>query len=760
MRLRVMVMLVAIAAVVLMVSPTVAVADVTTHTIVPTVIGAGTISPDTTQSVGYGSDCDTFTITPDAGHEVVAVLVDYVSQGPISSYKFTNVTADHTIVVIIGLSSYPIVPTAGANGSISPSTTQTVTYGSDSSTFTVTPDSHYQIADVLVDGSSIGTSNSVIFRSVSASHTIAASFTSTYTIVPSASANGTISPNTTQSVAWGSNSATFTVTTTTAGYHIADVLVDGSSIGASSQVIFRSVSANHTIAASFANTYTIVPSAGAHGSISPSSTQVVTGGSDSATFTITPDLHYHIADVLVDGGSIGASSEVIFRSVSATHTIAASFAIDTREIVPTAGAHGSITPNTTQTVNYGSDSTTFSIEPSSTYHIADVLVDGDSIGASSSVVFRSVTASHTIAASFADTFTIVPSASANASISPGTTQTVTYGSASATFTITTSTVGYHIADVLVDGESIGASTSVVFTNVQANHTIAASSAINTYTVVPSAGAHGSISPSSTQIIDYGSDCPTFTIAADPGYHVATVTVDGSSVGASTSVVFTSVTATHTVAAAFAVNSASVFGTAHFVGLSGTSITTNYHQSVTVEATMTETSGTPISGVAVRLQTSSDGVTYADAAAASELASGTYSATVTPEARTYYRLVFAGDSDWAASESSAVLVTPRVSLSTPSSNSSISHTKWLSVTGTLRPAHASSSRTVKLVIKRYRSGAYRSYTSKWTKVSNKGSYSRYSASVKLPRGTYRIYAVAPADSLHAYTTSGYKRVVSR
>ena len=47
--------------------------------------------------------------------------------------------------------------------------------------------------------------------------------------------------------------------------------------------------------------------------------------------------------------------------------------------------------------------------------------------------------------------------------------------------------------MLVDGGSVGAVTSYTFTNVTANHTIAASFAINTYTITATAGANGSIS---------------------------------------------------------------------------------------------------------------------------------------------------------------------------------------------------------------------------------------------------------------------------
>ena len=63
-------------------------------------------------------------------------------------------------------------------------------------------------------------------------------------------------------------------------------------------------------------------------------------------------------------------------------------------------------------------------------------------------------------------------------IAPAGVTTVNYGG-SQSYTITPD-AGYHIADVLVDGSSVGAVTSYNFTNVTANHTISASFAINDY----------------------------------------------------------------------------------------------------------------------------------------------------------------------------------------------------------------------------------------------------------------------------------------
>ncbi len=72
-------------------------------------------------------------------------------------------------------------------------------------------------------------------------------------------------------------------------------------------------------------TFTITPTAGPNGVVAPGSEQVVPKGSDSITFTITPDNGYHVADVLVDGVSIGAATSHVFTDVAANHTLAATF---------------------------------------------------------------------------------------------------------------------------------------------------------------------------------------------------------------------------------------------------------------------------------------------------------------------------------------------------------------------------------------------------------------------------------------------------
>ena len=73
-----------------------------------------------------------------------------------------------------GVSSYTVTPTAGANGSISPSTAQIVNHG-ESTSFTITPDDLYDIAGVSgCDGALSG--NTYTTGTITSDCTVAASF--------------------------------------------------------------------------------------------------------------------------------------------------------------------------------------------------------------------------------------------------------------------------------------------------------------------------------------------------------------------------------------------------------------------------------------------------------------------------------------------------------------------------------------------------------------------------------------------------------
>ena len=146
-------------------------------------------------------------------------------------------------------------------------------------------------------------------------------------------------------------------------------------------------------------------------------------------------------------------------------------------------------------------------------------------------------------------YTITASAEAGGSISPSGAVLVNSGN-SQSFTIKSNT-GYLINSVLVDNQSVGAVSSYTFSNISASHTISASFTQNqgTYTITASAGSNGTISPSGSITVNKGSS-KTFTISPKWYYRIASVLVDGVSVGAVNSYTFTNVTTPHTITATF------------------------------------------------------------------------------------------------------------------------------------------------------------------------------------------------------------------
>ena len=145
-------------------------------------------------------------------------------------------------------------------------------------------------------------------------------------------------------------------------------------------------------------------------------------------------------------------------------------------------------------------------------------------------------------------YTITASAGANGSISPLGATAVVQGY-DKTYTITAN-AGYVVSSVLVDGVSVGATTSYTFANVSANHTISATFVtLPPQTITASAGANGAISPNGPVSVPAGTD-QTFLMQPGSGYAVSNVVVDGVSLGEVYSYTFPFVVAPHTISVTF------------------------------------------------------------------------------------------------------------------------------------------------------------------------------------------------------------------
>ena len=230
---------------------------------------------------------------------------------------------------VVKSQDFTITASSGPNGFVSPPGAIGVP-AQGTQTFSIVPDPGYEIEDVVIDGFSFGVITSYTFSDVRSNHTIRATFiaapVTVYTITANAGANGSISPSGAVTVQEG-NSQSFSISPDV-GFEIADVLVDGFSVGAVNSYTFDNVIANHSINVSFRAIalpeYTITATAGGNGSISPSGAVTVQEGS-SQGFTITPDTGFEISDVLVDGASQGALSNYTFSNVMADHSIEARF---------------------------------------------------------------------------------------------------------------------------------------------------------------------------------------------------------------------------------------------------------------------------------------------------------------------------------------------------------------------------------------------------------------------------------------------------
>ena len=537
--------------------------------------------------------------------------------------------ANHTISATFAINTFNITASAGFGGSISPSGGVFVSYGGNQAFF-ITPSTGYHIAEVVVDGISVGATSSYTFTNLVSNHMITTSFAiNTFNITATSGAQGSISPSGDVNVIYGNNQ-TFTVSANT-GYHVANVLVDSVSQGAISSYTFTNVQAAHTISASFAiNTYTISASAGANGALSPSGFVSVNYGADQA-FTIAPSTGYRVVSVIGRRRLPRRIPSYTFHSVTASHTITASFArpqlsvsVSPTSLTLDVGQSQTFTANATggsgTYVSYqwslngvvvsGVTTSTYTFTPNTAGSKSVSVTVTDSDGAQA----KSNTATVTVGTSLTTTIAItggsvsvnqtsttgVSVSVAGPSVKDGTVVNITSANYNTTQPSDTGALQNNVNatafyDVQVTSNTaVGSDTMVVinFTDpsftAQDNilsywngtswvrvtsyfispHTISGifplsaltgtrivvgkAAGLTTCTITAQAGSGGSISPSGNLSVSYGSDS-SFIITPSAGYHVADVLVDGVSVGAVTSYTFSNVTAAHTITASFAAN---------------------------------------------------------------------------------------------------------------------------------------------------------------------------------------------------------------
>lgn len=232
------------------------------HTISITKEGMGTVDPSSNQVVGYGSELE-ITFTPAEGYELEAVLannIDITDSVNENKIVLTSIKQDFEVYVVFKIKQYFVTALDCENGTITPSVHE-VEHGGECS-FNFTPKTGYYLYRILIDGKDLEPDD------------------------------------------------------------VLDARENGYTL--------KNVTGDHTISAIFyIHTYTITVTQSSNGTISSAEASYNYGS--SAIFSITPSDGYHVSKLIVDNSdyTIGDLTTYTFENITTNHTISAKFAPNT-----------------------------------------------------------------------------------------------------------------------------------------------------------------------------------------------------------------------------------------------------------------------------------------------------------------------------------------------------------------------------------------------------------------------------------------------
>ncbi len=299
-----------------------------TYTIKATADEGGTIKPSGLVQVKHGAD-QTFTITPDEGRLIKDVLVDGRSVGAKETYTFTDVRRDHAIHAEFCRVQRHLEVSSTDGGKVTDPGEGKFTYGHSSTVqLRAEADRGYKFVGWSGDTHAIADPKAARTTiTMGADHKIVAEFEPLrHTLDVSSTAGGEVFVPREGSHTFDHGEKVELFAEADCGYRFVRWEGDISTI-ADPNAAHTTITmhGDYAIVAVFEQiTYTITATAGEGGSIYPEG-KIEVGFRANQTFTITPDTCYRIADVLVNGESVGAVEEYTFRDVYGEHTIHAEF---------------------------------------------------------------------------------------------------------------------------------------------------------------------------------------------------------------------------------------------------------------------------------------------------------------------------------------------------------------------------------------------------------------------------------------------------
>ena len=403
----------------------------------------GAIDPAGTTLVKKGTS-KTFNVVPATGYEVANVVVDGTDLGPISYYTFERVGTDHTISATFQkaqaggeIAIFSVLTTvAGEGGAVQPAGQTKVATG-ETVNVTFVPDEGYQLASVKVNGRKVEVTDNTYALTMDQNYAVTADFEA-IPDVPQVmfendfeSVSGDKFPFHGWTVKGQDTNSTWKQYTyynwKSEGNDSKHAYITNDWDGAQDEYLISPVvdlSATRDGVLTFDFAY------GEYGIKNKTFTATVEVSTDGGktwnaiwnfqdSYTGQQASNYIIsgsAEVPVPAEYNVAGVQFAFRYVHPHEDTTGQLAIDNVKlmavetgeaaqkytIAATAGEGGSITPNGDVSVKEGA-SQTFAITADNGYEIADVLVDGNSVGAVETYTFDEVKANHTISASFSKT---------------------------------------------------------------------------------------------------------------------------------------------------------------------------------------------------------------------------------------------------------------------------------------------------------------------------------------------------------------------
>ncbi|MBN1674517.1 MAG: VCBS repeat-containing protein [Kiritimatiellae bacterium] len=428
------------------------------------------------------------TAAPSGSYTVeYGLLTGYSSPTPETATVWDATATPFTGAYLIN--TYTITASAGADGAITPAGAVPVTHGS-ATNFTIAPNANYHVADVTVDGLSVGAITYYEFVNVVTDRTIQATFAIDEYSLTVVSAHGTPAPGAgAHAYPWNTALACAVPDSPVTLGGTQYVCVGWTGLGnvpasgtTTNTPVFNLTQAS-TITWNWQTEYWLDTVAGANGTVDIGDAWHASGA--TVSINATPAAGYHFQQWT---GSVPVGSETdnpLMLTMDMARTVTANFARDVGTITINVTPDSGSWTITSCPADYagpasGTGDLASTAAPSGSYTVEYGAVTGYSSPAP-----ETAAVSHGVATPFTgtyliNTYTITASAGANGTITPSGAVPITHGS-STNFVITANAT-YHIADVLVDGGSVGPTNAYTFANVGTNHAIAASFARDTGTI--------------------------------------------------------------------------------------------------------------------------------------------------------------------------------------------------------------------------------------------------------------------------------------